>query len=204
MRYLIGLISLFLLCACGQAASEFQKDADIVRLRHIQHYGNLITEYNRKSGTFPLMGETHLPTYVLIASPEQFDDIQERLPIEYRSLSFVHLVQELERVLGRQIDEYYDPQFEPDGKPNFYIYMTEGESYYLAVHTDEAFAFSNPISQGYNKVEISNTPDHAPHLLAPEVLFAREDFKAAIARPISKPGFFDSRDAQFLHATKNQ
>lgn len=187
--------------ACSGTSSSFQSDADIIRLKHLEYYGNLLLEYNAKTGTYPFIGEIDVPAYVHIASPHQKDDIQGGPPFEHRTADFKYLVEEFESVLGRDIEEYYDPQYEPNSKPNFYIYMVDKESYYLAIHTHEAFPFSNPIAKGYNKVEITNNPVGSSHLKDPKVLFASSDFRTAASKEISKPNFFKQRETESLHAT---
>jgi len=192
-----------LLSACSATSQNFQEDADIMRLKHLEYYGNLLLEYNAKTGTYPFMGEVDVPAYVFVASPHQKDDIKGGPPYEHKTADFKYLVEEFQTVLGRDIKEYYDPQYEPDSKPNFYIYMVDGDTYNFAIHTHEEFVFSNPISKGYNKVEITNTPNGSSHLVEPQTLFASEAFKGASSRPISKPKFFASRENETLFATQS-
>lgn len=201
IRFKLAL-TVMLLTACSLNSSDFQSDADILRLQHLEYYGNLLTEYHSKTGTYPFVGEIDVPAYVFVASPQQTDDIQGGPPHAHKTAAFKYLIEELETVLGRNIKEYYDPQYEPDSKPNFYIYMVDGGTYYFAVHTHEAFAFSNPVAKGYNKVEITNNTNGSPHLINPETLFAREDFRLASSKGVSKPDFFSSRETKYLHATK--
>ena len=190
------------LTACSPTSSSFQNDADIVRLKHLEYYGNLLTEYHAKTDTYPFMGEVDMPVYVFVASPQQKDDIQGGPPYAHKTADFKFLVEEFESVLNREIDEYYDPQYEPDSKPNFYIYRVHGETYNFAVHTHEAFSFSNPVAKGYNKVEITNMTNGSPHRIEPETLFESEDFRIASSKHISKPAFFLSRENEYLRATQ--
>ena len=190
------------LTACSPTSSSFQNDADIIRLKHLEYYGNLLTEYHAKTGTYPFMGDVDIPVYVFVASPEQIDDIQGGPPYAHKTADFKFLVEEFKSVLGRDINEYYDPQYEPDSKSNFYIYMVHGEIYNFAVHTHEAFSFSNPVAKGYNKVEITNNTNGSSHLVEPEKLFTSEDFRVASSKQISKPSFFSSRENEYLRATQ--
>jgi len=201
ISFKLTLTAIFLM-GCSFSSSDFQSDADILRLQHLEYYGNLLTEYHEKTGTYPFLGEVDVPAYVFVASPQQTDNIQGGPPYAHKTATFKYLVEELETVLGRKIKEYYDPQYEPDSKPNFYIYMVDGGTYNFAIHTHEAFAFSTPVAKGYNKVEITNNTKGSPHLIKPEALFAREDFRLASSKQISKPAFFSSRENEFLHATK--
>ena len=201
-RHIKVFLAVVFLAACSPTSSDFQNDADILRLQHLEYYGNLLTEYHTKTGTYPFIGEVDIPAYVFVASPQQTDDIKGGPPYAHKTADFKYLIEEFETVLGRDIKEYYDPQYEPDSKPNFYIYMVEGETYNFAVHTHEAFAFSNPIAKGYNKIEITNNTNGSAHLTKPEILFAREDFKVASSKQISKPAFFLSREEKYIGATK--
>jgi hypothetical protein len=149
------------------------------------------------------MGKADIPTYIFVASPQQTDDIQGGPPYAHKIVDFKYLVTEFENVLGHDINEYYDPQYEPDSKPNFYIYMVDGDTYNFAVQTHQTYSFSNPVAQGYNKVEITNNTNGAAHLVKPGVLFTSDAFKAALSQKISKPSFFAAREQEYLQATKN-
>lgn len=50
---------------------KFQEDADIIRLRHLEYYGNLLLEYHDKAGKYPFIGVNDVPAYVHIATPMQ-------------------------------------------------------------------------------------------------------------------------------------
>ncbi|WP_416878621.1 hypothetical protein [Litorimonas sp.] len=191
-----------LLIVCSAAADEFQQDADILRLKHLKYYSNLLQEYESRIGTYPLMGKATVPIYVHIASPEQTDDVRGGPPNAHMVVGFKEFISELERVLGQGVKEYYDPQYEPDSKPNFYLYMVDGDTYNLAVHVHESFSFSNPVAKGYNKVEVTNNTSGPAHLSTPDELFSLAEFKKAISRPLTKPAFFMEREKKFLNSTK--
>lgn len=204
LRYLslkVALVAMVLV-ACSPTSTSFQNDADVIRLKHLEYYGNLLIEYHAKTGTYPFMGEVDVPAYVFVASPQQKDDIKGGPPYAHKTADFKYLVEEFKSVLGRDIKEYYDPQYEPDSKPNFYIYMVDGETYNFAVHTHQAFSFSNLIAKGYNKIEITNNTNGSPHFVEPKKLFSSEEFKIASSKKISKPDFFSAREIQSLHATQ--
>lgn len=196
-------LALFLI-ACTEAANDFQTDADIVRLNHLEYYGNLLVEYNQKTGSYPFSSDADVPLYIFVASPEQVDDIQGGPPYRHKVVEFKKLIEEFRTVLGKDIKEYYDPQFEPDRKPNFYIYMVDGGTYNFAIHTSQPFSFSNPVAPGYNKVEITNNKNGSPHLIYPKDLFSMEEFQKARSQKISKPEFFTSREDKYLYATQTK
>ena len=196
-------LTLIILAACSPTSPRFQSDADVIRLKHLEYYGNLLIEYHAKTGTYPFIGEVDVPAYVFVASPQQTDDIKGGPPYAHKTADFKYLVEEFKSVLGRDIKEYYDPQYEPDSKPNFYIYMVDGATYNFAVHTHEAYSFSNPIAKGYNKIEITNNTNGSLHLVEPQKLFASEEFRIASSKQISKPAFFSSRENENLYATQS-
>lgn len=185
-----------------QAYEGFQNDADIVRLKHLQYWVNLIEEYHAKTGKYPFQGQSDAPIIVKIATPRQLAYFPED-PSGIQNYSMKKLVATLEKGLGRTIDEYYDPQYAPDAKPNFYLYMIDGDEYFLAVHTHQAYPFARKVAQNYYKVEVSNRYDPSTHLiLTSKILFPSQPFKDASNKKIAKKAFFDDRAKQTLHQTK--
>ncbi len=51
------LISLILLCfpfsSCSKIEQQFQNDADLIRLEHLQYWTGLVEEYHQKTGEYP-------------------------------------------------------------------------------------------------------------------------------------------------------
>jgi len=167
MRTGIALVVLLLLAGCGSglpkldkmnAYVEFQNDADIVRLKHLKYYGELIEEFHEKAGSYPFMNEANIPLYVFVANKRQISATRQKPPYPTKERSFKEFIALMERELGREINEYYDPQYAGDYKPNFYIYMANRGTYFFAVHQHNSYPFSNNVSKNYNKIEISNNP----------------------------------------------
>lgn len=182
---------------------SFQVNADIIRLNHLVYWGKLLEEYHQKTGHYPFSNQSKFPIYVQIATPQQqsyFKDNQPPAPATTKPTK--DFIVELEKGLGRQIDEYYDPQYAPDGKPNFYIYMINGQNYHLAVHTFQPYPFSRYISENYHKVEVSNNPNKALNIMNFNTLFSNPQFKKALNTPIEKIGFFNQREQATLHISK--
>ncbi|WP_189580320.1 hypothetical protein [Litorimonas cladophorae] len=193
----ITTVASVLLGCSGGTNLSFQSDADVYRLQDLEYYGDLIEAYKVKTGTYPFLDEAQdLPVYSVIASPEQIDDVQA-LPFRHISKSPTQFFQEIEAKLGRAVDERYDPQFEPDRKPNFYIYKAGGEGYFFAVHISQPYGFAQAVGPGYNKVEISNVAGGDNYASSPKSLFAHPSFRAAVEAPVAKPGFFDQRRSQY-------
>ena len=199
---LLAVLFVVLYLKLPGAEEAFQKDADIVRLRHLENYGKLIEEFRAKTGKLPLQGVADVPTYVHIANDEQIEFAKNGPPQPHKLVPVADLVAELEAGLGRPIDEYYDPQFRPYKKPNFYIYMVNGDAYFFAVHVQQSFPFARRIGDAYYKIEISNFANDANGACDPALLFAAPDFISARDQAVSKGGFFAAREEKYRHSTK--
>lgn len=136
----------------------FQDDADIYRLRHLEYYGSIIEEFKQKLGYYPLQGREELPVYVFIANKVQEEYTDLTLEEAHLRYSLADFYGELSKGLGRPVRQYFDPQYEPIYKPNFYIYSIHGDQYRLTAHVSKAYSFSRKIRDHYFLVEISNKP----------------------------------------------
>lgn len=187
-----------------QAEESFQKNADIVRLQHLKYWVELIETYHTKTGKYPFQGELNTPIYVEIATPHQKSYINQKPPKPAIVKPMAEFVAVLEKGLGKTINEYYDPQYVPNFRPNFYLYMIDGDQYNFAIHTHQSYPFSKFIAQNYYKVEVSNIPNYSANLvIASKVLFENDDFKNVIGQKLQKADFFKQREQENLHATKH-
>lgn len=194
---------LLLICACSGTSTEFQKDADIIRLKHLKYYSDLLTEYHEKTGSYPFIGKVEVPLYVYIANEKQVKYTEEGPAYEHKVASFSEFVSELEDKLGRGVAEYYDPQYRPVNKPNYYVYMASGNSYFLAIHVHQPFSFARKVADDYYKVEISNNPSPKNKAHDPKLLFELPNFKIEASKSISKPDFFAEREIKYIRHTKD-
>lgn len=190
--------------SCSGMNKEFQKDADIVRLKHLKYYGELIEEYHKKSGKYPFESVSDVPLYVFVVNDKQEKYAVNANPNAHAEVSFKTFVNNVDSLLGRNIDEYYDPQYAPDGRPIFYIYMIYKDTYFFAIHLSQDFPFTKTVADGYYKVEISNSPNENNLAKSPKILFESPEFNEIISHPISKEGFFKEREAKYLHFTKSR
>ena len=195
-----GLL-LLLTLGCSKTNVGFQQDADIIRLKHLKYYANLLSEYNTATGKYPFEGESNLPTYVHIANNEQIEYTRPGAPYPHEEISFKDFVTELETTLDKEVNEYYDPQYRPDYKPNFYVYLINGDTYYLAVHVHQPFPFAEKIAEHYYKVELSNNPNRVNRAISPQQLLGSAEFKAELEKTMRKPGFFQERENKYLNHT---
>ncbi|WP_227430273.1 hypothetical protein [Psychrobacter sp. I-STPA6b] len=182
---------------------DFQQDADIIRLQHLKYWVTQIEDYQQKTGHYPFQGQADVPIYVFVATPQQQKYITQAPPPPAKTYSMKNFVDTLEAGLGHQIDEFYDPQYAPDVKPNFYMYMVDGDNYYFAVHTHQQYPFSKIIGRNYNKIEVSNIYNNSANLvLLSNQLFPSPSFNQAVTMPIKKEGFFRQRENKTLHISQ--
>jgi len=139
--------------------SALQYDFDIARLNHLEQISGHIEKYKQITGVYPFQGESKLQNYVYIATQKQQKYTQGGPPYSHKVTHIQALIAELQSKLGHDLQMPFDPQRVPTHKPNFYIYMVEGDRYYLAVHVHNDFPFSNKLANYYNKVEVTNNAD---------------------------------------------
>lgn len=169
---------------------DYQHDADIFRLRHLKYLGELIEEFRNKTGKYPLQGESKYQNYVHIATPRQVKGIEGTPPQKHTVTDLEIFRSILEKGLGRSIDLKFDPQKASAHAPNFYIYMIDEDTYYLAVHLYQQFPFANPVARHYNKIEITNGKNDVRGQWNLETLLADPMFKKAQAKSPHKEEFF--------------
>ena len=136
--------------------SEYQHDADIVRLKHLKYLGALIEEFKEANGHYPLQSVSPNQNYVHIASHRQLEHVPAGPPHEHTKTDIEKFTEILETGLRRKIDLPFDPQLVPVNKPNFYMYMIQGNRYFLAVHVHDGEGIGNKLGPHYYKAEISN------------------------------------------------
>ncbi|WP_019674052.1 hypothetical protein [Psychrobacter lutiphocae] len=185
------------------AYKGFQADADIVRLQQLKYWVDLIEAYHNKTGRYPLQNKQQRNLTVFIATPQQQQYTYQLPGSEYATMT--QFVNDLEAGLGHPIEERYDPQYAPDVKPNYYIYMLDGDDYFFAIHTHQDYSFSRPVAPDYNKVEVSNRyHNYTPKILTSSMLFQSKAYKQAASKRLQKPEFFSQREALTLQATKSE
>lgn len=152
---------------------------------------------------YPFANQSASPIYVEIATPIQQSFINNKPPAPATVKPMKAFVEELEKGLNQYINEYYDPQYAPDNKPNFYIYMIDKQNYHLAVHTFSPFSFARFVGLNYHKVEISNIKNRSFNIMTLQELLDNQDFQKEMNKPISNIGFFNQREQKHLNASKD-
>lgn len=171
-------------------SGALQYDFDIARLNHLEKISSYIEEYKRITGKYPLQGQSTLQHYVLIATQEQQKYTTQRPPYPHDTTDATSFIAELQSKLGNDIQIPFDPQRAPVNKPNFYIYMIEGDTYYLAIHVHQDFIFANKLGSYYNKIEVTNNiSGNRKGTWLRESLISHPDFISAKNAIPNKPGY---------------
>ncbi|NVP17725.1 hypothetical protein HUU51_03325 [Candidatus Gracilibacteria bacterium] len=124
---------------------EFQYDADLARLEHLEYWTSLIEEFYDKNSYYPLQEQLKSNDsigLVRIATKEQqrfFDktnqDYKEYLDNNgndfFQEFSINKFILELEEGLSKTIDEKYDIQKYPTNSPIWYNYFVTERGYLL-------------------------------------------------------------------------
>ncbi|MFP6582064.1 MAG: hypothetical protein VCD00_05850 [Candidatus Hydrogenedentota bacterium] len=191
----IGIVAIvtvwsFVFARNGRTSASYQYDADIMRLNDMRVMGELIEEFHAKTGRYPLQGESELQYYVLIAAEEQLNPDVEGPPYPHDSMTSKDFAAFMSEGLGRTVQLPYDPQLGANVKPNFYIYMMDGETFYFAIHLHESYGIAKEVGAYYYKLEISNEPEEQVYWDFDE-LMASEDYQGAASQVMKKPGSFE-------------
>ena len=108
--------------------------------------------------------------------------------------------EELEKGLGREIEQLYDPQYVPSGRPIFYIYMIDQNQYFFAIHLSKYYPFAKKVASNYYKVELSNVSDKQYKFYTVQDLEINQIYKAATAKQLS--GYFEQRKNKHIREYK--
>lgn len=146
-KLLIPLV-LSLISACSaNPMKQYQEDADLIRLEHLEYWTEIINKYHKVKGSYPFQSELQSSediVLVKIATKQQIqylspngDKYEKRLDNNQSGYFKEHpvkdFVAELEAVLGHQIEEKYDIQKVPTSSPVGYYYFTSKDGYLVWV-----------------------------------------------------------------------
>ncbi len=204
LLFLLLLLQTSLSLAAESANSAWQKDADIIRLRHLHAYYELLTRYHSITGRWPFQStDTTVPTYLFIANHDQYQYTRPGPAFAHHEVTMTAFVGELSRVVG-PVRELYDPQITPDIKPSFYSYMIRGDSFYLTVNLFNRYPFARPVAAGYNRLTISNHPSDDIWAILPRRLFHNPEYLRLRATPVKKPSFFEEKEKKYRHDSQRR
>lgn len=140
------IVAVWLMASCTslrQANVDFQHDADLARLEHLEYWTGLIEEYEEATGYFPFYKELaneEAIAQVRIATAAQskfftpssgkyVEALDNNSASRFQEFSMGAFVEELERGLGRSVIEKYDIQYVPLGSPVWYYYFVTATGY---------------------------------------------------------------------------
>ena len=187
-----------------QLESDFQHDADTYRARHLGYYVKLIEEFKEKTGRYPLQGDEKRPIWTHVANSWQLKNTRPGPSYAHVRVPFAEWVRDVEEGLGREIDELYDPQLAPVGRPNFYVYVLSGDQYFMSVYVSESLPFAREEGPKNYKIAVSNICKPDDGHVGPKDLLASKEFSEVTARPLVRDGLLIERENYFLHATKHR
>lgn len=126
---------------------QFQEDADLIRLRHLEYWTEILEEFYQEKGYYPLQKEAQSSEKMIlvkIATKEQMrylsvggDKYDKRLDNNqsgyFQDVGVKQFVAAIESALGREIEEKYDIQKVPTSSPVGYYYFATDDGYVLWV-----------------------------------------------------------------------
>ena len=142
-KFIIILVISFISACSANPAKQFQEDADLIRLEHLEYWTEIIEKYNQVKGGYPFQAEIQKSediVLVKIATKQQMrylssggDKYDKRLDNNQLGYFKEHpvkdFVAEIESVLGYEIEEKYDIQKVPTSSPVGYYYFTSKDGY---------------------------------------------------------------------------
>lgn len=137
-KLFIILVISFVSACSANPAKQFQEDADLIRLEHLDYWTEVIERYYQAKGSYPFQNEVQKSediVLVKIATEQQKqylssdgDKYDKRLDNNqsgyFKERSVRDFVAEIESVLGYEIEEKYDIQKVPTSSPVGYYYFT--------------------------------------------------------------------------------
>ena len=146
-KLFILLVISFVSACSANPAKQFQEDADLIRLEHLEYWTEIIEKYHQVKGSYPFQSEIQKSediVLVKIATKQQMqylssggDKYDKRLDNNqsgyFKEHSVKDFVAEIESVLGYEIEEKYDIQKVPTSSPVGYYYFTSKDGYLVWV-----------------------------------------------------------------------
>ena len=202
-KLLLPIFIMVMFGSCASMEKQYQNDADIYRIKHLNYYGNLIDEYYEKNDVYPFEKKYDAPAYVFIANKKQQEYFNDSDPQKHYQISTSDFFAELESGLNRKVEEYYDPQLIPSYRPVFYIYMIDKNVFYFAVHFNSPNKFTKYIAKNYYKFELSNETDERYKLFAYKDLISNPDYNKLLNKEAKKNGWFKHQEETYKYETKS-
>jgi hypothetical protein len=193
-KNLMLIIVAVILGSCDME-KQYQHDADIMRLRHLKYYVDLLKEYKKQTGHWPFQSNSNIQTYVNILNDWQYK-LDQSPPFSHRKYSVCELHKEIEAGINRKVLFKFDPQRKPVGRPNFYVYMTEDTLAFFSVHLSKPLCGATQLGESYFKIEVTNGDSTRPGTLNMDCLLNSEAFKQAISENLYRDKWFNKIDIE--------
>jgi len=215
-RSLFLVAILFSMMSCqsiGDADRNFHNDADLARLEHLEYWTGLVEEYKAKTGQFPFasdlpnedaIGLVRIATakqseYFTPDSAQYIGDLDNNSTGRFQEFGMADFVSELERGLGRRVDEMYDIQYVPTGSPIWYNYFVTDAGYLVWVTciSCDVTLISTLLYDGYTptvNITSSGMKDSVNKALIRSEMLSHPIFLQWKSRPYVKEDFVRNRE----------
>ena len=204
-KLFIILIISFVSACSEDPAEQFQEDADLIRLKHLEYWTEIIEKYYQVKGSYPFQSEIQKSkdiVLVKIATKQQMrylssegDKYDKRLDNNqsdyFKERSVRDFVAEIESVLGHDIEEKYDIQKVPTSSPVGYYYFTSKDGYLVWVSciTCGVTQISTLLMDGYTptvNIVSDGMVGKVPKALTREDMLNHPIFKSWVSKPFHK------------------
>ena len=143
LKVLVILLTCFISACSENSKTQFEEDADLIRLEHLEYWTEIIDKYYQIKGSYPFQSEVLSNediVLVKIATKQQMrylssggDKYDKRLDNNqsgyFKEHSVEDFIAEIEVVLGHEIKEKYDIQKVPTSSPVGYYYFISKDGY---------------------------------------------------------------------------
>ena len=204
----IIIIALFLSACSENQINQFQEDADLIRIEHLEYWTELLKQYHQVKGYYPFQEELKKSddiVLVKIATKQQMEylsaggsnydkHLDNNQTGYFKERSVREFVTELEKVLGREIEEKYDIQKVPTSSPVGYYYFSSKDGYLVWVTciTCGVTQVSTLLMDGYtptvNIVSIGMV-GKVTKALTKEEMLNHPTYKSWVSRSFHKDGY---------------
>ncbi|MCK4739030.1 MAG: hypothetical protein KAT46_03700 [Deltaproteobacteria bacterium] len=173
--------------------TRYARDMDIIRLNGLKDLGLLFEEYERSVGGYPFGSNRELASIVFIATKEQnkYTKTAIKPDFPHQVIGVKGLIDEIERVLGREILMPFDPQRVPLFRPNFYVYTTSDGGFFLTISLYGEYSFATTVSKNYSLMTLSSETDSFESQWTIDDLLTHPDFLDAVAEELNKPRYVE-------------
>ena len=225
MKYVIIIIVSFLgLVACSDdPVDDFQSDADLIRLEHLEYWTALLDEYQKIKGHYPFQDQLEASRDIALVK------IATKQQLQYLSLGSSHynpkidnnssgffqehsvsdFVAELESTLKREIAEKYDIQKVPTSSPVGYYYFTSKDGYlfWVTCMTCGVTEASTLLMDGFTptvNIVSNGMAGQVPKALIKEEMLANPIYKNWVSRVFKKEEYVRKIVAENSRDSKNK